>query len=71
MRLIHLQLRNGEAFYVNPDHISAVFDTRIPQGYGRSELVVATLVLSNEIHYELAGRAIEIVNSIEQKVARS
>lgn len=71
MKLIHLPLKNGEALYVNPEHISAIFDTRIPQGFGRSDQVVATLVLSNEIHYKLAVRAIEIVNLIEQKVART
>lgn len=65
MKLIHLTLENGEAFYVNPDYVAAVFDSRGPYQ------VRATIVLSNEIHYDLAGNATEVINYILDKVSKS
>lgn len=66
-KFIHLTLTSGEAFYVNPDQIAAIFDTRTSGSYNRQPSVNATIVLANELHYDVAGTASEVINYITTK----
>lgn len=64
---ILLTLTSGEAFYVNPEHIAAIFDTRTSGSYNKAPGVNATIVLANELHYDVAGTASEVINYITTK----
>ena len=66
-KFVLLTLSNGEAFYVNPDQIAAIFDTRTSGSYNKVPGVNATVVLANELHYDVAGTAAEVLNYITNK----